>query len=47
MKNNSIAFSHVMPFHSVGFNANMNGIKQLRKNAPGYDKYLDELLNFI
>ena len=47
MKNNSIIFSHIMPFHSIGFNTNMNGIKQLRKNSPGYDKYLDDLLNFI
>lgn len=47
MKNNSIIFSHIMPFHSIGFNTNMNGINQLRKNSPGYDKYLNELLNFI
>ena len=47
LKGKSILFPSIVPFHSQGFNTNMNGINHLRDNVPGYDKYLDALLDYI
>ncbi|MBI9010844.1 MAG: hypothetical protein JEZ08_01340 [Clostridiales bacterium] len=47
LKDKSILFPSIVPFHSQGFNTNMNGINHLRDNMPGYDKYLDALLDYI
>lgn len=47
LKDKSILFPSIVPFHSQGFNTNMNGINHLRESMPGYDKYVDALLDYI
>lgn len=43
----SVIFPYIVPFHSYGFDINLNGINHLRETIPTYDKYLNELFEYI
>ena len=47
IEDKSILFAHLVPFHSEGFDSNINGINHLRENMPSYDQYLTELLDYM
>ncbi len=47
VKDKSILLANLVPFHSNLFDTNMNGINHLRETIPSFDKYLNNLLEYI